>query len=144
MNNDDPYRMTIGPPDGLYSVRSDGSKRRRLYGNFYALGNEPDWSPDGSRLVFRARGRIFTMNANGTRRRPITEGPRRYRNPAWSPDGDYIAVIGGDEDDQGLYVMRPNGRGLRKVVDAQRTTSSDGELLEWEVLGPPSWQPLRR
>jgi Tol biopolymer transport system component len=146
LNNDDQYRMRVGPRDGLYSVRSDGSGLRRLYGSFVALGNEPDWSPDGRRLVFRARGRIFTMNADGSGRRPITEGPRTYSDPAWSPDGKYIAAIGGGGEDayHGLYVMHPNGRGLRKVVDARRTMSRDGEPREWEVLGPPSWQPLPR
>ena len=143
LNNDDQYRMMIGPRDGLYSVSSDGSKQRRLFGSFIALGNEPDWSPDGRRLAFRARGRIFTMNADGSRRRPITGSGRRYGNPAWSPNGRYIAVIGANEDEHGLFIMRPNGGGLRKVLDASRTTSSDGQLLEWEVLGAPSWQPLR-
>ncbi len=66
LNNDDQYRMMIGPRDGLYSVSSDGSKERRLFGSFIALGNGPDWSPDGRRLAFRARGRIFTMNADGS------------------------------------------------------------------------------
>jgi Tol biopolymer transport system component len=146
LTNDDQYRMTVGLQDGLYSVRSDGSRPRRLFGSFVALGNEPDWSPDGRRLAFRARGRIVTMNADGSERRAITSGPRRFSHPAWSPDGRYIAAIGGEgkADDHGLYVMRPNGRGLRKVVDARRTMSRDGELREWEVLGPPSWQPLLR
>jgi Tol biopolymer transport system component len=75
-----------------------------------------------------------------------TSGPRRFGEPAWSPDGKYIAAIGGEggDADHGLYVMRPNGRGMRKVLDARRMTSREGELLEWEVLGSPSWQPLPR
>jgi dipeptidyl aminopeptidase/acylaminoacyl peptidase len=146
LNNDDQYRFLVGPRDGLYSIRSDGSRLRRLFGSFVALGNEPDWSPDGRRLAFRARGRIVTMNANGTRRRAITERGRSFSHPAWSPDGRYIAAVGGDveTDDHGLYTMRPNGRALRRVVKARRVTSSNGEVVEWETFGPPSWQPLRR
>jgi Tol biopolymer transport system component len=146
LNNDDQYRFMIGPRDGLYSIRPNGSGLRRLFGSFVALGNEPDWSPDGRRLAFRARGRIVTMNADGSSRRAITKRGRSFAHPAWSPDGRYIAVVGGDPDtgDHGLYVMRPNGRGLRRMVAARRTTSSDGELVEWETFGPPSWQPLRR
>jgi Tol biopolymer transport system component len=145
LNNDDPNGVP-GPRDGLQSVRPDGSRRRRLFGNFAALGNEPDWSPDGRRLVFRARGRLITMNADGSGRRAITSNARHFSHPAWSPNGKYIAAIsgGGQDAEQGLYIMRPNGRGLRKVVEARRTMSSDGKLTEWEALGPPSWQPLPR
>jgi Tol biopolymer transport system component len=146
LNNDDQYRFMIGPRDGLYSIRRNGSGLRRLFGSFVALGNEPDWSPDGRRLAFRARRRIVTMNADGSNRRAITKRGRSFAHPAWSPDGRYIAVVGGDPDtgDHGLYVMRPNGRGLRRMVAARRATSSDGELVEWGIFGPPSWQPLRR
>jgi Tol biopolymer transport system component len=144
LNNDDGYRMTIGPRDGLWSVSPDGSRLRRLFGSFVALGNEPDWSPDG--LAFRARGRILTMTRDGSGRRAITESGRSFSHPTWSPDGRYVAAIGGDveTDDHGLYIMRPNGRGLRRLVAAGRTMSSNGELAEWETFGPPSWQPLRR
>jgi Tol biopolymer transport system component len=146
LNNDDEVGMPTGPRDGLYSVRPDGSRRRRLFGSVAALGNEPDWSPDGRRLAVRAHGRIVTMNPDGSGRRAITGAGRPLSHPAWSPDGKYIAAIGGKEgrDDHGLYIMRPNGRGLRKVVDARRTMSSDGELLKWQVLVSPSWQPLPR
>jgi Tol biopolymer transport system component len=146
LNNDDQYRFMIGPRDGLYSIRPNGSGLRRLFGSFVALGSEPDWSPDGRWLAFRARRRIVTMNADGSNRRAITKRDRSFAHPAWSPDGRYIAVVGGDPytRDHGLYVMRPSGRGLRRLVAAHRTTSSDGELVEWEAFGPPSWQPLRR
>ena len=146
LNNDDQYRFMVGPRDGLYSIRPNGSRLRRLFGSFVALGNEPDWSPDGRRLAFRARRRIVTMNADGSNRRAITKRGRSFAHPAWSPDGRYIAAVGGDPGtgDHGLYVMRPNGRGLRRMVAARRTTSSDGELVEWETFGPPSWQPMRR
>jgi Tol biopolymer transport system component len=151
LNNDDQYRTPIGPPDGLYSIGLDGSRMRRVFGRLWGLGTQPDWSPDGRRLAFNARGRIFTMRANGRRLRRLTENYPRYSHPAWSPDGKSIAVVRRDyksgyapTDDDGLYVMRANGRGLRRVVEAGSTTSSDGELVEWEVVGPPSWQPLRR
>jgi Tol biopolymer transport system component len=84
------------------------------------------------------------MRPDGRGLRRVTENRPRYSHPVWSPDGRYIAVVGADDDNQGLYVMRPDGRGLRKILDGRRTLSSSGEPQEWEVLGGPSWQPLRR
>jgi WD40 repeat protein len=151
LNNDDQYLVQLGPPDGLYSISSDGSRLRRLFGRLWGLGTQPDWSPDGRRLAFNARGRIFTMTANGRGLRRLTENYPRYSHPAWSPDGKYIALVRRDyksgytpRDKDGLYVIRSDGSGLRRVVEPHYTRSSDGQLVEWEVLGPPSWQPLRR
>jgi len=130
---------------GLYSVRPDGSRLRRLFGRYWAWGNQPDWSPDGGRIAFSARGRIFIIGAGGRGLRRLTKNIPGYSDPVWSPDGRYIAFPRSGStfsDDQGLYVMRSDKGGLRRIVDARHTTSSDGQLLEWEVVGAPSWRAL--
>jgi Tol biopolymer transport system component len=133
---------------GLYSVRPDGSQLRRLFGRYWGWGNQPDWSPDGSRVAFSARGRIFSIGANGHGLRRLTKNQPGHSDPAWSPDGGHIAFPRSDypltDDDDGLYAMRSHGSGGRRIVDARHTVSSDGQLVEWEVVGSPSWQPLRR
>jgi Tol biopolymer transport system component len=133
---------------GLYSVRPDGSRLRRLFGRYWGWGNQPDWSPDGRRIAFSARGRIFTIGANGRGLRRVSKDLPGHSAPAWSPDGKYIAFARSDypltDEDDGVYVMRSDGRGARRIVNARRRVSSDGQLVEWEVLGSPSWQPLPR
>ena len=52
------------------------------------------------------------MSADGRRLRRLTDN-FGDSDPAWSPDGNYIAFI----RDHDLYVMRANGRGQRRVVD---------------------------
>jgi hypothetical protein len=55
------------------------------------------------------------------------------------PAGEYIAFIRNHD----LYVVRSNGRGLRRVVDAP-DQDRDNPNKRWSELSSPSWQPLPR
>jgi TolB protein len=80
----------------------------------------PDWSPDGSRLVFVwAKGPgsfIQTIAPDGTGLQPLTPA-RDYElweyYPDWSPDGKWVAYAIGAENDAGgiwqIYVIRSGG-----------------------------------
>ena len=143
VNWDDQYMRPVPPADALYTIRADGSRMRRLFGRYWGTGQQPDWSPDGRRIAFRARKHIFTLRADGRALRRLT-GPKRARgqgssDPAWSPAGDYIAFI----RDYDLYVMRSNGRGLRRLIDAPDQVLGDPTKM-WTRLGSPSWQPVPR
>jgi Tol biopolymer transport system component len=140
VNDDDQYRHPVPPADALYTVKPDGSRLRKLFGRYWGTGQEPDWSPDGSRIAFRALHRIFALGANGRGLRRLT---KRYSTPGdseptWSPDGRYIAFI----RDYDLYLMRSNGRGLRRLIDVPEQDPND-PTRQWTELSSPSWQPLR-
>jgi Tol biopolymer transport system component len=77
------------------------------------------------------------MKANGRRLRRLTDN-FGDSDPAWSPDGKYIAFI----RDQDLYVMRANGKGLRRVVDG--TDQDLDRPGPWAYISAPTWQPLPR
>jgi len=59
--------------DRLWIVRSDGTRRRRLTS---VPAERPDWSPDGSQLVFTAGG-LTIVRANGTALRALPTGSGR-------------------------------------------------------------------
>jgi hypothetical protein len=77
------------PADGfcrIYVMDANGSHPVRIG---EVTGLNPDWSPDGRRIVFAGNGGLFVMNAEGTALERITTG--RDEAPAWSPDGSMIA-----------------------------------------------------
>jgi Tol biopolymer transport system component len=140
VNYNDRYGKAVGVKDGLYTIRPDGSRLHRLFGRYWGTGQEPDWSPDGSRIAFHARGQIFTLGADGRGLRRLTDfkSNRVISGPVWSPDGEYVAFIRGD-----LYLMRSDGRALRRLVKATRP---DFSRPDWSFseFSAPSWQPLPR
>ena len=137
VNYNDRSGKAVGLEDGTYAIRPDGTRLRRLFGRYSGTGQQPDWSPDGSRIAFVARRHIFTMGADGRGLRRLTANSGDS-DPAWSPDGKYIAFI----RDHDLYIMGADGRGQRRVVDGP-----DQELDHsgpWTEVSGPTWQPLPR
>jgi acylaminoacyl-peptidase len=63
--------------------------------------SDPEISPDGSKIVFsrsgfdimtdRARGTLWTINADGTNLRALLAPGRRAGSPRWAPDGNRLA-----------------------------------------------------
>jgi Tol biopolymer transport system component len=127
--------------DGLFTIRPDGSQERRLINipNSPGPPESPEWSPHATKIAFVVSGsvdpEIHVADASGRGRRRLS---RDGAQPAWSPNGKYIAFI----RNQDLYVMRSNGRGVRRVVDAPGQDPDHPEG-DWTALSSPSWQPLR-
>ena len=99
----------------LFVISSDGSQRRQLLTvpEDYTSLNAPDWSPDGSQLVFAASygddesSRLMVIDADGTRLQD--HGPGSL--PGFSPDGQQIVF---SEKGEGVIVMRRDGTGRRR------------------------------
>jgi Tol biopolymer transport system component len=105
---------------------ADGKKRKRLTPWSLDAGDNPDWSPDGTRILFHshvddnlAQAQIFTIAADGSDRRQLTHFPDGtfVGSSSYSPDGSQIifstAAAGGRAD---VFVMNADGSEPRPLV----------------------------
>jgi Tol biopolymer transport system component len=117
----------LPPPERIHVAAVDGSGARALTpANRRSV--DPDWSPDGGRLVYmetrfvsrqRAQSRLVVMNADGTARRAITAfgGPDEL-NPKWTPDGQTILFERRQERGtrSDILAVSPNGGPQRTIL----------------------------
>lgn len=156
-----PHTVTAGPNDVLYAEPAwspDGQHlavhvstfeshewqhiwvfdRNRHHIATFGGGASPSWSPDGKRLVYGDfdGGWIYVASLATGRVRELTThfgAPPYDYTPAWSPNGTSIAFsrdpkgAGGQAVVARLYVVQPNGRGLRRLSD--------------QVALNPAWSP---
>ncbi len=159
-------------PAELFVVDANGKHLHRLTKGAVG-GSEPDWSTKGL-IAFQGAGQsgndIFVIKSNGKGEKDLTKGtPAGCGAPSWSPDGKWIAFIGGTD------VWRMSARGTEKT-DLTNTGSfkdhpafsPDGKLIVYQdpvsgsnelwvmhangtgatqithdssIDGAPSWQP---
>lgn len=75
-------------------------------------------SPSGVRAVFEAHGDIFTVPAQHGDIRDITQTPGvAERDPAWSPDGRWIAYFSDSSGEYALHVKDQRGLQPARVID---------------------------
>ncbi len=74
-------------------------------------------SPTGQRAVFEVRGEILTVPAEKGETRNLTRSPAvADRDPAWSPDGKWIAYFSDASGEYALHLQEQSGAGeLRKI-----------------------------
>lgn len=69
-----------------------------------------DLSPNGERLIFSARGDIFTVPAeNGITRNLTQSSDAHDRSAEWSPDGKYIAYLSDKSGEYEVYIQAQDG-----------------------------------
>ncbi|MBN1224951.1 MAG: PD40 domain-containing protein, partial [Candidatus Aminicenantes bacterium] len=74
-------------------------------------------SPTGVRAVFEARGEILTVPAEKGDIRNLTNTTGvMERDPAWSPDGKWIAYFSEESGEYALHIQEQTGKGTVKKI----------------------------
>jgi Tol biopolymer transport system component len=147
----------------IYVVNSDGTNHQRLLVSYPKGINHPDWSPDGSKLLFVSSwgsddwgSDIYIMDLSGwdgvswgpsssddSRITRLTTGGQNPMFPTWSPDGSRIAFSA----DPYLVPSDP-GPGSQRVgtlsimnADGSNITSLNTLVKHYEEWGGISWSP---
>ena len=134
------YRQASCCTPSLWVVRPDGTEARPLTSPLSGLGDRsPSWSPDSTTIAYLAATEegveLRTVAIDGG---PVTRLRGReccgwIGQPAWSPDGEWIAFAQGGDDQgpevSGIVIVRPDGSEPRLVS---------------ELTADPAWQPIPR
>src|SRR5436190_16218939 len=74
-----------------------------------------DVSPDGKSIAFELVGDIFTLPVEGGQAKLISGGMAFDSQPKFSPDGQWIAFLSDREGSENIWIMHPDGTGLKQV-----------------------------
>ncbi len=117
----------------IFRVHRDGTALERVTA-WGENADNPDWSPDGSRIVFNTKGtvaapsRITTIRPDGTRETNIIRatGDADFHDPGWSPDGTQVLFQGWlhgptpipphPARERALWIANADGSDLHKVL----------------------------
>jgi Tol biopolymer transport system component len=114
----------------IWIVNADGTDRRQLTqltpGTSWDGG--PQWSPDGSKIVFtradlvRKQDAVFTVDVESGELFQVTPWALHAGgDPEWSPDGKWILLTTQPKDRaENVYKIRPDGTGLTKLTRHKR------------------------
>jgi tricorn protease len=113
-------------------VPDDGVRTRPRWVDASKTIQAFDIAPNGKRALFEARGDIFTVPAEHGNTRDLTASSGvREQDPAWSPDGKWVAYVTDRTGEAEIAVRPSDGSGGEQIL----TSRAKGYLYD------PTWSP---
>lgn len=123
----------------VFVVGADGAQVRRLSSGPGSFA-EPSWSPDARRLAVETSlggkgGAVVVIDDAGAVTSLVGAPRMAASEPRWSPDGQLIAFVHPEADEQhsAIRTIRPDGGDMETL--ATRSLSLLGTGLEWSPDG---------
>ena len=128
----------------IFIMNSDGSDLRQIT-EMVDGACQPDWSPNGLRIVFispcparqnnHPGAQLFVINVDGSGLVELPKMEGSGFDPAWSPDGSRIAFASLKNANPQIYVMNLNDYSVTQL------TSASGDVLMPDWSRQPAWSP---
>lgn len=132
----------FGTTFNIVTMNPNGSSQTVIVGTFFFHESDPDWAPNGRRIVFGRDSdgsgfpdEVFRARRNGGGITNLTSTPGATDDewhPAYSPDGKRITFLDGDADVAGGDVFQMSAKGNNPKRLFKRGTSTG-----------PNWGPKR-
>ena len=114
-----------GGPVQVWTMKQNGKDKQQVT-HLTGPATFPDFSPDGSKIVFTAKPAgsptrdIYVIGSDGSGLTQLTSGSVDNAYPAFSPDGTKIVFTSRRTGTSQVYVMNVNGSGQTQLTfDAQ-------------------------
>jgi serine/threonine protein kinase/dipeptidyl aminopeptidase/acylaminoacyl peptidase len=96
--------------------------------------SQPRWSPGGQRIAYyRNRRDIWTIGADGSDPRPVTDDDAVDWNPVWSSDGKYLYFASDRKAAASLWRVRIDQATGRTLGKPESVTGPTAEVLQMDV-----------
>lgn len=129
----------------VYIINADGTGLRQIT-NEQEGACQPDWSPDGRRLVYVSPCRqkqdyyqgssLYLIDANGENRTPLPTSLGGDFEPAWSPDGKRIAFTSLRDGYMEIYMINLETYQVTRLTRAQSIpTGLYARMPAWNPIG---------
>lgn len=138
---------------------SNGTNRLQVSQPGPLSDHQPDWSPDGAKLVFwrhhcthscqKSGGQILVVNPDGTGEQGLMPPYSNSEDPAWSPDGTRIAFAKdlGEEfsSNDEIFTMASDGSDQVRLTNDPLPPPFESAPLDmaptWQAPPPPFERP---
>lgn len=126
-------------------IKANGSGIPRRLTTTATSDEDPDWTPDGGRIVFTSyrtgNGDIYSMTIEGKDVRRLTTHAAFDGFPSVSPDGKKIAFASTRAGNLAIYSMNMDGSGVMRLTDGahdeyQPDWSPDGTMIAFSSTMP--------